>query len=648
MPRKPKQPKSIKFNGMKNIKNLGIDSSLIADKNFIYFLQQFIDSLPLFIIVAEPINDYKVVLVNKHLAKSLGTNVEKIIGRNFIDLFPTDEIRKRRKTYADKTFHTKKPIRFIDKRDNRYFENFSIPVFDNSGDVIYIIGVINEITEKKGLEQDMADKEQLFSAMIQNSKDMIYILTNQGKIIYRSPSAEELIGYHTDTLGESAFKNIHPEDRNTVKSRFMSLISKPGNTDFIQFQVKDVKGDYHVFDGIANNQLENPSINGVIFNCRDITENIKIQNNIKEYQRDLKKNMDYLQNVIDSATEIIFTIDRKGIIRTWNESAINHTGFKRKEIIGRDIRRINIFKQPELVLNHINNLFNRKISELKEIIIKTKYGNEKLLKVSISLIKERANIISEILFICKLIPLEEQLSYQFEIGKGYIIDDPKYNITELLETLIDASFRCLYIGRNIGKDQYRLDNVNKIHTIDFANQTGEYNRVFDLQELGSIVNDFLNKKTKSKKAIILERFDFLMIYCSFEKLIRFLYNLNDLIKRKNGLFIIKIHPDVFDQKQLKFIKMEFNQIPSEDIEDLYLDEIQFSMLQFIAKQRKMNIQVNFKIIGSKFGLSKVTVKKHIDFLLDNTLIYCEEFGRTKYIYLTPKAFQLLNPSNSKY
>jgi PAS domain S-box-containing protein len=642
MASKPKKSSSVEYNGLQKIKDFGIDNKLIKDKNFLYFLQQFIDSIPLLLIVIEPSQNYKVVLLNKHLANSLGSSVDKLIGKNFLDFFPPGELREKRKAYADRTIQNKQPTKLIDKRGDRYFDSYTFPVFDANGEVIYAIAMMKEITETKGLEKDLADKEQLFSAMIQHSKDMIYILTGEGKIMYRSPSAEKLLDYHEDSLGISAFDNVHPDDRDTAKKLFNSIISKPGETEVIQFRVKDAKGKYHVFEGIGINQLENPSIKGVIFNCRDITEKVKIKNDLIDHQKELSNQKNYLQNIIDSASEIIFTLDLKGDINTWNESAIKATGFRRKEVIGKNIKKINVFKNPEIIMKHIQEIFQDKKNELKDFRIKTKYGIEKPLKVSLSIIKEKNQVKNEILFICSEIPLEEQLFHQFELGKGYLIVDQKYDIDGLLNILLNSSFRCLYIGRNKSLNDFETVNDDNFEIINLKTNDDSFDKQFDLKDLGVQINQFLRNKSKKKKAVIVERFEYIMIHHSFETLIRFLYNIHDMVKSNKALLIIKVNKEVFNETQLKLLTSEFFSLSSEEIDDILLEKIQISILNFIQNQKEKNIQVNYKMVGSEFGLSKVTVKKHLDYLLNNNLLYCEEFGRTKFIHLTPKGIKIIN------
>lgn len=167
-------------------------------------------------------------MANKHLAKSLNVSVEQLIGKNFLDFLPPGEIRDRRKSYADKTIQNKKPTKLIDKRGNHYFDSYTFPVFDESGEVIYAIAIMEEITEKKDLEKTLADKEQLFSSIIQHSKDLYYIVNEDGNIIYFSPSSKKILAFSEDRIGSSIFKYLHPDDVEYAKDFFNDVKSKQG------------------------------------------------------------------------------------------------------------------------------------------------------------------------------------------------------------------------------------------------------------------------------------------------------------------------------------------------------------------------------------------------------------------------------------
>ena len=71
--------------------------------------------------------------------------------------------------------------------------------------------------EKIELLRTLRANEAYFRALIEHSSDIISILDLEGNIVYKSPSAEVILGYPTQTMTEANFLEfIHPQDRARV------------------------------------------------------------------------------------------------------------------------------------------------------------------------------------------------------------------------------------------------------------------------------------------------------------------------------------------------------------------------------------------------------------------------------------------------
>ncbi|MDD4956858.1 MAG: PAS domain S-box protein [Candidatus Omnitrophica bacterium] len=66
------------------------------------------------------------------------------------------------------------------------------PVKDDNGDVVAVIDMVEDITEKKKAEEYLKTSEEQFRAMIERSVDGIVILKKDGECVYANPAAERL------------------------------------------------------------------------------------------------------------------------------------------------------------------------------------------------------------------------------------------------------------------------------------------------------------------------------------------------------------------------------------------------------------------------------------------------------------------------
>ncbi len=152
------------------------------------------------------------------------------------------------------------------------------PVLDENNNVKRIIVFINDITDKKIIENKLQESETRFRTLVQNSSDIITILKPDGNTVYESPSFFRIFGYsEKDIIGNSIFQFIHPDDIEKVTYEFEKRIQNGGVSDAVEFRFKHLNGNWIYIEAIVNNLLELPGINGIVINSRDITERKKAQ-----------------------------------------------------------------------------------------------------------------------------------------------------------------------------------------------------------------------------------------------------------------------------------------------------------------------------------------------------------------------------------
>jgi diguanylate cyclase (GGDEF)-like protein/PAS domain S-box-containing protein len=119
----------------------------------------------------------------------------------------------------------------------------------------------------------MLDAESRFKALVENSHDVTTILGPDGMVLYQSRSLEQVLGYHQDELvGESVFELIHPDDLGRVKDELRSLAEMPGDSLQIHLRFLHKHGTWRWIESSGRNLANDPEINGMLFNTRDITD----------------------------------------------------------------------------------------------------------------------------------------------------------------------------------------------------------------------------------------------------------------------------------------------------------------------------------------------------------------------------------------
>jgi len=136
------------------------------------------------------------------------------------------------------------------------------------------LAIIRDITERKRIEERLRESEERFRALIQNALDIIMVTDADGTIRYMSPSVERMLGYRPEEmLGTNTADYVHPDDLEKGFKELAEALAKPGvHPVAVETRVRHKDGTWRWLEGIANNLLEDPSVRGLVFNHRDVTE----------------------------------------------------------------------------------------------------------------------------------------------------------------------------------------------------------------------------------------------------------------------------------------------------------------------------------------------------------------------------------------
>jgi two-component system, cell cycle sensor histidine kinase and response regulator CckA len=190
----------------------------------------------------------------------------------------------------------------------RWILDRGYPVPGEAGAPTRVIGVSEDITVRKQLEQR-------FGLLSEEITDVITVVAPDGRISYASPSIHEALGYTPAEMeGSSAFDRVHPDDVDSVKRRFASVVAYPGATARAQYRMLDRTGAVRHVESVVRSLIDNPAIGGVVMSSRDITERVHIEQDLRESQRlqavgrlagGIAHDFNNLMTVIRSQTELL-------------------------------------------------------------------------------------------------------------------------------------------------------------------------------------------------------------------------------------------------------------------------------------------------------------------------------------------------------
>ncbi len=147
--------------------------------------------------------------------------------------------------------------------------------------VIVVIRLISLAGEMEQTRQRERRREQRFESLVRNSTDLIIVLDPNLLISYSSPAANELMGYApAELLGRSALQGIHPDDAGRVKA-ILERLAPEATSELDLIRILHANGSWRWVEVRAVNLIGDPTVKGIVANCRDVTERMIAQEQIQ-------------------------------------------------------------------------------------------------------------------------------------------------------------------------------------------------------------------------------------------------------------------------------------------------------------------------------------------------------------------------------
>ena len=295
-------------------------------------IQSLFDSIPDLIFYKDLNGVYQGC--NKIFAQFNNKTAEEIVGKTDYELYEKERaefyMSGDKKMLKDlQAVQNEEWVVFPDGRDV-LLHTLKTPYYDNHGNLIGILAISRDITERERNEDEIRKSEEKFRLISENTSDGIIVFNNNHTVTYVSPSYLKIVGYSLEEEVNSGIERIksiiHPDDLERVFSMIFKAIEEKKPELIYEYRSKHQMGHYIWREDNARFVYEEGEYQGSYVVCRNITER-------KETEEFIKQNETQFHRIIDNLPISLSIITMDGVILYVNQSCETLFEINKEDVI---------------------------------------------------------------------------------------------------------------------------------------------------------------------------------------------------------------------------------------------------------------------------------------------------------------------------
>jgi PAS domain S-box-containing protein len=177
--------------------------------------------------------------------------------------------------------------------------------FDDAGDPVKGIGVVQDITEQKARENQIVEQKRRFESLFNSIRDPIIVTDTEGRITNCNPGFSRLFGYELDAIEGDSLTTLLADDEELEELLSTDRMNRGSpHSRTVDYQKKSGQ----VFPGessVSYLQDYEDSVIGFVDHIRDVSEREENRQQLRVMDRVLRHNIRNEMNVIMGRAEFI-------------------------------------------------------------------------------------------------------------------------------------------------------------------------------------------------------------------------------------------------------------------------------------------------------------------------------------------------------
>lgn len=295
------------------------------------FLDSIVENIPDMVFVKDA-EALKFVRFNRAGEQLLGYAREDLLGKSDHDFFPKEEAdsftAKDREVLGNKGL-VDIPEERIETRalGERILHTKKIPILDEDGKPQYLLGISEDITERRRVERKLHESEQRLRLHAEQTPLAVIEWDTDFRVVRWNSSAERIFGYSAaEAAGRHASFIVAAEAKAAVDDVWSRLLARHGGERSTNTNV--TKDGREILCEWYNTPLimSDGKVIGVASLVEDVTE-----------RKQAEAVRTQLATIVQSSHDAIIGKDLDGVISSWNPGAEKVYGYRAEDVLGKPV-----------------------------------------------------------------------------------------------------------------------------------------------------------------------------------------------------------------------------------------------------------------------------------------------------------------------
>jgi len=247
---------------------------------------------------------------NKKFAEMFGFSMKEMKNRQISSIVHPDDGEWVMKLHTDRILgkrrRSKYEFRGIRKDGSTIYLEVNTSLIKENGKIIGTRYYMTDITKRKKMEVSIAESEERYKGLFENSTDFIYTLDLEGSFTNVNKAAERLTGYKKDELIGMNLRDYTSRDTQKRLIQAFNKVFKTGESlQDLQLDVTIKDGTKKYFDTSAGRIIKGNEVIGFQGSSRDITER-------KRVVEELRESEELHRTLIDTLPDAVAMFDLQG------------------------------------------------------------------------------------------------------------------------------------------------------------------------------------------------------------------------------------------------------------------------------------------------------------------------------------------------